>query len=92
MKTQTKQGNRIPIEVMRNQVRKYADGGVVTETPEERSMRINSSFDDLSNRLTREMGQENETPEERTRRVNEGFPKLVQRLNIAHCPVITRHL
>ncbi len=86
MKTQTKQGNRIPIEVMRNQVRKYADGGVVTETPEERSMRINSSFDDLSNRLTREMGQENETPEERTRRVNEGFPKLVQRLNGSSLP------
>ena len=86
MKTQTKQGNRIPIEVMRNQVRKYGDGGVVTETPEERSMRINSSFDDLSNRLTREMGQENETPEERTRRVNEGFPKLVQRLNGSSLP------
>ncbi len=76
----------MPIEVMRNQVRKYADGGVVTETPEERSMRINSSFDDLSNRLTREMGQENETPEERTRRVNEGFPKLVQRLNGSSLP------
>jgi hypothetical protein len=64
----------IPIEVMRNQVRKYAGGGTVTPTQD---------FDTMASDYAKDSGYGNETPEERAKRGAEGFPKFVQGLGTA---------